>query len=41
MGKVSRVRLEECENNIRFMLSEARLKIFSEKYKMRALKFIV
>ena len=35
---MSRVRLKECENNIRFMLSEARLKIFLEKYKTRALK---
>ena len=41
MEKMSRVRLEECENNIRFMPSEVRLKIFSEKYKIRALKFIV
>ena len=41
MEKMSRVRLEECENNIRFMPSEVRLKNFSEKYKIRALKFIV
>ena len=38
---MSRVRPEECERNTRFMLSEARLKIFLEKYKIRALKFIV
>ena len=41
MEIISRVRLEECENNVRFMPSEARLKIFLEKYKIRALKFIV
>ena len=41
MEKMSRVRLEECENKTRFMPSEVRLKIFSEKYKIRALKFIV
>ena len=38
---MSRGRLEECERNSRFMLSEARLKIFLKKYKIRALKFIV
>ena len=37
---MSRVRLEECERNIRFMPSEAKLKIFLKKYKIRALKFI-
>ena len=38
---ISRVRLEECERNTRFMPSKARLKIFLKKYKIRALKFIV
>ena len=35
---MSTVRLEECEINIRFMLSEARLKIFLKKYKTKGTK---
>ena len=38
---MGRVRLEECERNIRVMPSEARLIFFLKKYKIRALKFIV
>ena len=38
---MSRVRPEEWERRIIFMPSEARLKIFLKKYKLRALKFIV
>ena len=42
MNKImSRVRPEEWERRIIFMLSEARLKIFLKKYKIRVLKFIV
>ena len=38
---MSRVKPEEWERRIIFMPSEARLKIFLNKYKIRALKFIV
>ena len=38
---MSRVRPEEWERRIIFMLSEARLKFVLKKYKIRALKFIV
>ena len=38
---MSRVRPEEWERRIIFMPSEARLKIFLRKYKIRAIKFIV
>ena len=42
MNKImSRVRPEEWERRIIFMPSEARLKIFLKKYKIRVLKFIV
>ena len=38
MEIMSRVRLEECGNNIRFMPSEARPKFFLEKYKNKGSK---
>ena len=38
---MSTVRPEEQERRIIFMPSEARLKIFLKKYKIRAIKFIV
>ena len=38
---MSRMRPEECERRIIFMLSKARLEMFLKKYKIRILKFIV
>ena len=39
---MSRMRPEECERSIIFMLNKARLEFFLEKYnKIRALKFII
>ena len=39
--EMSRVRLEECENNLKIHAEQSEAEIFLEKYKIKALKFIV